>query len=154
MRSKLCDKRYDFNYLIVKFPLTCSNITADAGYAQYQVYLSESMYYFTVCVSHLALLDMQSLLTNKLLKRWFLNVRLKSGLQANYGRYPELVGPYRESVSQLSVDMFLCEYMTSTFWLECYYSLDFDYGYQNVCPSKASVFIKVFDWGSCCPPFF
>ena len=86
------------------------------------------MQYSTVCASYLDFLDRRALLTNKLLKQWCLIVRLKAGLQANYGRYHELVDRYRVSISQLYVDLLPCENISSTIVLEYYYLLDFDYG--------------------------
>jgi hypothetical protein len=55
-------------------------------------------------------------------------VRLKAGLQTNYGRYHELVDRYRVSISQLYVDLLPCENIISTILLDYYYLLDFDYG--------------------------
>ena len=86
------------------------------------------MQYSTVCAFYLDFLDRRALLTSKLLKQWFLIVRLKAGLQTNYRRYHELVDRYRVSISQLYVDLLPCENIISTILLEYYYWLDFDYG--------------------------
>jgi hypothetical protein len=46
LRTKLYDKRDDFNFPIVKFPFICSNITAAPAYG---VYISQLIRYSRTC---------------------------------------------------------------------------------------------------------
>ena len=49
LRTKLYDKRDDFNFPIVKFPFICSSIPAIPAY---EVYISQLIRYFRVCGSY------------------------------------------------------------------------------------------------------
>ena len=49
LRTKLYDKRDDFNFLIVNFPFICSRIPAAPEYA---VYISHLIQYFRACGSY------------------------------------------------------------------------------------------------------
>ena len=75
LRTKLYDKRYDFNFLIVNFPFICSNIPAAPAYG---VYISQLIRYSRACGSYQDFLDRGQLLTRKLLNQRFLLVKLKS----------------------------------------------------------------------------
>ena len=77
LRTKLYDKRDDFNLSIVNFPLICSNIPAVPAYG---VYISQLMRYSRACGSHQDFLDRRLLLTRNLLNQGFLLVMLKSSL--------------------------------------------------------------------------
>jgi hypothetical protein len=48
-RTKLCDKRDDFNFLIVNFLFICSNIPASLAYG---VYIFQLIRYFRDCGSY------------------------------------------------------------------------------------------------------
>jgi hypothetical protein len=50
LRTKLYDKRDDFNFPIVNFPFICSNIPAAPAYG---VYLSQLIRYFKACGSYI-----------------------------------------------------------------------------------------------------
>jgi len=54
LRTKLYDKRYDFNFPIVNFPFLCSNIPAAPAYG---VYISQSIRYSRACGSYQDFLD-------------------------------------------------------------------------------------------------
>jgi hypothetical protein len=54
LRTKLYDKRYDFNFLIVNFPFICSNIPAAPAYG---VYISQLIRYSRACGSYQDFLD-------------------------------------------------------------------------------------------------
>jgi hypothetical protein len=73
LRTKLYDKRDDFNFPIVNFPFICSNISAPA----YGVYIYQMIRYSRACGSYLDFLDRGLLLTRKLLNQGFLLVKLK-----------------------------------------------------------------------------
>ena len=102
-RTKLYDKRDDFNFPIVNFPFICRNIPAAPAYG---VYISQMIRYSRACVSYQDFLDRGLLLTRKLLNKGFLLVKLKTSLRKFYGRHQDLVGRYGISVSQMTMDMF------------------------------------------------
>ena len=114
LRTKLSDKRDDFNFPIVNFPFICNNIPAAPAYG---VYISQLIRYSRACGSYQDFLDRVLLLTRKLLNQGFLLVRLKSSLGKFYGRHHDLVDRYGISVSQMTTDMFhfpvLSSFMTS-----------------------------------------
>ena len=69
LRTKLYDKRDDFNFPIVNFPFICSNIPAASAYG---VYISQLIQYSRACGSYQDFLDRRLLLTRKLLNQGFL----------------------------------------------------------------------------------
>ena len=83
LRTKLYDKRGDFNYPIVNFPFIRSNIPAAPAYG---VYISQLIRYSRACGSYQDFLDRGLLLTRKLLNQGFLLVKLKSSHRKFYGR--------------------------------------------------------------------
>ena len=103
LRTKLYDKRDDFNLPIVNFSFICSNIPAAPAYG---VYISHTLRYPRVCDSYKDSLDRGLLLTRKLLNQGFLLVKLKSSLRIIYGRHHDLVDRYGISVSQMTTDIF------------------------------------------------
>ena len=103
LRTKLYDKREDFNFPIVNFPFICSNIPAAPAYGEY---ISQLLRYSRACGFYQEFLDRGLLLTRKLLKQGFLLVKLKRSLQIFYGRHHDLVDRYGISVSQITTDMF------------------------------------------------
>jgi hypothetical protein len=103
LRTKLYDKRDDFNFPIVNFPFICSNIPAVPAYG---VYISQLIRYSTACGSYQDVLDRGLLLKRKLLNQGFLLVKLKSSHRKFYGRHHDLVDRYGIPVSQLTMDMF------------------------------------------------
>ena len=64
LRTKLYDKRDDFNFPIVNLPFICSKIPAAPAYG---VYLSQLIRYSRTCGSYQDILDRGLLLTRKLL---------------------------------------------------------------------------------------
>ena len=103
LRTKLYDKRDDFNFPIVNFPFICSNIPAPPAYG---VYISQRIRYSKACGSYQDFLDRGLLLTRKLLNQGFLLVKLKSLLRKFYGPHHDLVDRYGIYVSQMTTDMF------------------------------------------------
>jgi len=75
LRTKLYDKRDDFNFAIVNFPFICSNIPAAPAYG---AYISQMIRYSSACRSNQDFRDRWLLLTRKLLYQVFLLVKLKS----------------------------------------------------------------------------
>ena len=100
LRTKLYDKRNDFNFPIANFPFICSSIPAIPSYG---VYISQSKRYFRACGSYQDFLDRGSLLTRKLLNQGFLLVKLKSSFRRLHVRHHDRYGI---SVSQMTTDMF------------------------------------------------
>ena len=103
LRTKLYDKRDDFNFIIVNLPFICSNIPAAPAYG---VYISHLIRYSRACGSYQDFVDRGLLLTKKLLNQGFLLVKLKSSLRKFYGPHHDLVDRYGISVSQMTTDMF------------------------------------------------
>jgi hypothetical protein len=104
-RTKLYDKRDDFNFPIANFPFICSNIRAAPAYGVH-VYISQLIRYSRACGSYQDFLDRGLLPTRKLLNQGFFFVKLKSSLRKFYGRHHDLVDRYGISVSQMTTDMF------------------------------------------------
>ena len=103
IRTKLYDKRDDFNFPIVNFPFMCSNIPASPAYG---VHISQLIRYSRACGSYQGVLDRGLLLPRKLLNQRFPLVKLKSSLRKFYGRHHDMVDRYGISVSQMTTDMF------------------------------------------------
>jgi hypothetical protein len=88
LRTKLYDKRDDFNFPIANFPFICSNIQAAPSYG---VCISQMIRYSRVCGSYQDFLDIGLLLTRKLLNQGFLLVKLNLSLRKLYGRHHDFV---------------------------------------------------------------
>jgi hypothetical protein len=80
LRTKLYDKRVDFNFPIVYFPFICSNIPAVPAYGVYTG-ISQMIRYSRACGSYQDFNDRRLLLTRKLLNQGFHLVKLKSSLR-------------------------------------------------------------------------
>ena len=88
LRTKLYDKRDDFNVSIVNFPFICSNIPATPAYG---VYISQLIQYSITCGSYPDFHDRGFLLIRKLLNQGVLLATLQSSLRQFYGRHHDLV---------------------------------------------------------------
>jgi len=106
LRTKLYDKRDDFNFAIVNFPFICSNIPAAPAYGEY---LSQLIRYSRAWGSHQDVHDRGLLLTRKILNQALILFKLKSSLRKFYRRH-DLVDCYGISVSQMTTDMFHLSY--------------------------------------------
>ena len=95
LRTKLYDKRDDFNFPIMNFPAAPA----------YGVYICQVIRYSRTCASYQDFLDRGLLLTRKLLNQGFLLVKLKSSLRKFYGHHHDLVDCYGISVSQMITDI-------------------------------------------------
>jgi hypothetical protein len=80
-RTKLYDKRDDFNFVIVNFPFICSNIPAAPAYG---VYISQLIRYSRACGSYQDFLDRGLLLTRKLLNQGFLLVNITNSFSLSF----------------------------------------------------------------------
>ena len=99
LRTKLYDKRNDFNFPIVNFPFICSNIPAAPAYGEY---ISQMIRYSRTCCSYQDFLDRGLQLPRKLLNQGFLLIKFGKF----YGRHHDLVDRYGISISQMTTDMF------------------------------------------------
>ena len=96
LRTKLYDKRDNFNFPIVNFLFICSNIPAAPVHG---VYISQLIRYSRACGSYQDFPDRGLLLTRKLLING-------SSLRKCYGRNHDLVDRYGTSVSQMTTNIF------------------------------------------------
>ena len=103
LRTKLDDKRDDFNFPIVNFQFICSNIPAAPAYG---VYISQLIRYSRPCGYYHDFIDRGLPETMKLLNQRFPVVKLKSSFRQFYGHYHDLFNRYRVSMSQMTMDMF------------------------------------------------
>jgi len=94
LRAKLYDKRYNFNFLIMNFPLTCSNIPTVSAYG---VHISQLILYSRAYGSYHYFIDKEMLLMRKLIimKQGFLVVKLNPAPWRFYGPHHDLVNRYR-----------------------------------------------------------
>jgi hypothetical protein len=103
LKTKLYDKRDDFDFPIVNFPFMSSNIPAAPAYG---VYISQLIRYSRACASYQDFIDRGLQLTRKLLSQGFLRERLESSLRKFFGRHHDLVDRYEISISQMTMDIF------------------------------------------------
>ena len=154
LRTKLSDKRDDFNFPIVNFPFICSNIPAAPAYG---VYISQLIRYSRTCSSYQDFLDRGLLLTRKLLNQQFLLAKLKSSLRMLYDRHHDLVARYGISVSQMTTDMFhLSSAIPGPFLVHSYHRVCNQINTTGVTsvagtayPTGTSEFTPGFQWDSC-----
>ena len=99
--TKLYDKRDDFNFPIVNFPILSSNIPASPAYG---VYVSQLIRYARACSNYQEFLSRAKLLTNKLLKQGYQQPRLT--FKKFYGRHQDFkVQQYGMSVTNIMDDI-------------------------------------------------
>lgn len=103
LTTNLYDKRDDFDFPIVNFPFLCSNIPASPAYG---MYISQLIRYSRACSQYKHFLERCVLLTNKLLRQGYVELRLKTALKKFYGRHRELVSSYGKSVNHIIEDIF------------------------------------------------
>ena len=92
LRTKLYNKRDDFNFFIVKFPFIYINIPAAPAYG---VYISQLIRYSRAWGSYQDFLDRGLLLSKKLLNQGFALVKLKS----SFRKFCDMDNRYGISVS-------------------------------------------------------
>jgi hypothetical protein len=88
LRTKMYEKRDDFNFSIVNFSFICSTC--------------QLIRYSGAC----DFIERGLLLANKLLNQWFLVVKMKSSLQKFDGHHHDLVNRCGVPVPQIATDMF------------------------------------------------
>ena len=94
-RTKLYNKKDDFNFLIVNL----HSYVATFQQHLHMKYISLLIRYSRACGSYHDFLDRELMLTMKLLNQGFLVVKLKSSLWKFYGHHHDLVNCYVISVS-------------------------------------------------------
>jgi len=104
LKTKLYDKRVDFSFWIVNFPFISSNIPVSPTY---EVHITHLIRYSS------DFLDRARLLTQRLFKQGYVATRSKSSLQTLYSRHHNLVGGYKISISQMTMDFLLFTHMFS-----------------------------------------
>jgi hypothetical protein len=86
LKTKLYGKRDDFDFPIINFPFSCSNIPAAPAFRRY---ISKLIRYSRVCVYYHDFLDRGLLLTRKLFNQGF--IMGKSSFRKFYGCHHNLV---------------------------------------------------------------
>ena len=99
----LPDKRDDFDFAIVNFPILCSIIPLSPAYG---VYISQLIRYARACFACEDFSKRCKLLTNKLMFQGYNESRLKSSFRKFYGRYNDLVCDYKLSLAHMLNDLF------------------------------------------------
>ena len=103
LKSKLYDKRDDFNFPIVNFPFLSSNIPTSPAYG---VYISQLIRYSRACDIYSDFLTRAKLLSQKLTSQGYVHPLLISSLKKCYGRHHDLIDKYDVSISQMRCDIF------------------------------------------------
>ena len=101
--TKLYDKRDDFSSKIVNFPFICGNIHSAPAYG---VFILQLIRYARACRNYADFLNRARTLTNRLLEKGYIAIRLNSSLQKFYGRHYELVDRYGVSIYAMKTDLF------------------------------------------------
>jgi hypothetical protein len=120
LRTKLYDKRDDFNFPIVNFPAAPA----------YGIYISELIRYSRACGSYQDFPDRGLLLTRKLLNHVFLLGKLKSALRKFYDRHHDLIDRFSGVRVTRSLVLFVC------FVDRCLSFYTFSFGHCVVCSSS------------------
>ena len=109
-KGKLCtslfDKRDDFNFPIINFPVLSSNIPASPAYG---VFVSQMIRYARACSNYQEFLVRAKLLTSKLLTQGYVIPRLRSTFKKFYGRHQDLVTHFGKSVTSMMTDIVLLQ---------------------------------------------
>jgi hypothetical protein len=104
LTTQLYDKRDDFNFAIVNFLYTCSNIPLSPVYG---VYISQLNRYARACSTYDQFLSRCRLVTDMLMLQGFLQSQLMSAFCRFYGRYNDLIYNYKLSLSHMLSDIFI-----------------------------------------------
>jgi hypothetical protein len=92
-----------FNFTIINFPYTCSNIPRSPAY---DMYISHLIRYARACSTCEQILNRGRLLTDKLIIEGFLQYRLMSAFSKIYSYYNDLIPIYKLSLSHMLCDIF------------------------------------------------
>ena len=94
LHTKLYDKRDDFNFHIVNFPLLSSNIPS---FPSCGVYILQLIRYARCCTYYDYFGYRHKLLVDRLLSQGYKVNRPRNSFQKFYGQYPDLVAKYQKS---------------------------------------------------------
>jgi hypothetical protein len=103
LTTSLYDKRNDFDFAIVNFPVICINKPLSPAY---DVYISQLIRYARTCFAYEDFSKRGKLLTKKLMLQGYNESRLKSSFSKLYGRYNDLVSDYKLSLTHMLNDLF------------------------------------------------
>ena len=101
LSSKLYDKRDDFNFPIVNFPVMSSNIPASPAYG---VYISQLLRYLRACTCYCNFQERHGLLASKLFNQGFTVTGLIRSFNKFYGRQSEVITKYDTSLVTMMRD--------------------------------------------------
>ena len=102
LRTRLYDKRDDFNFPIINFPFISSNIPAAPAYG---VYVSQLIRYARTCSAYQDFVVRSKNLTSKLLDQGYTASKLMSSFKKFYGRHYDLTTQYDVSVTKMLIDI-------------------------------------------------
>jgi hypothetical protein len=100
---QLYDKQGDFEFVIVIFPYTCSNIPLSPVYG---VYISQLIRFARVCSTYDQFLSRGRQLKDTLMLQGFLQSRLMSAFCKFYSHYNDLIQICKLSLSHMLSDIF------------------------------------------------
>ena len=103
LSSKLCDKRDDFDFHIVNFPLLSSNIPSDPSYG---VYILQLIRYAQCCSHYDDFRYRHKCLVDRLLSQGYVPLRLEKSFEKFYGSYQDLIERYQRSIEVMVNDSF------------------------------------------------
>ena len=103
LSTKIYDKRDDFNFKIINFPNTCSNIPASPAYG---VYISQLIRYARASSNYSDILKRHLHLRNRLLDQGYKKIRLIRSLKKFIFRYQDIVEIYSVSAEKIISDAF------------------------------------------------
>jgi hypothetical protein len=103
MRTKIYDKRDDFNFKIIHFPNMCSNIPASPAYG---VYISQLIRCARASSNYSDFLKRHLHLRNRLLDQGYKKIRLIRSLKKFIFQYQDLVEIYAVSAEKIISDGF------------------------------------------------
>jgi hypothetical protein len=103
IRTKIYDKRDDFNFKIINFPNMCSNIPASPAYG---VYISQLIRYVRASSNYSDFLKRHLHLRNRLLDQGYAKILLIRSLKKFIFRYQDLVAIYSVSAEKIINDGF------------------------------------------------
>jgi hypothetical protein len=118
------NKRANFDFAIINFPIPCSNIPISPAYG---VYISQLIRYARACFAYKDFSKWGKLLTKKLMLQGYNESRLKSLFCKFNGRYNYLVYDYKLSLAYMLNDLF---HTLNLFY--CYLHTGFDNGQARV----------------------
>jgi hypothetical protein len=103
LSTTIYDKRDDFNFKIINFPNTCSNIPASPAYG---VYISQLIRYARASSNYFDFLKRHLHLRNKLMDQGYKKIRLIRSLKKFIFRYQDIVEIYSVSAETIINDSF------------------------------------------------